>query len=218
MELITPHGGQLVDRQLRGAALAGARERAADLPQIGLGARERSDLEMMATGVLSPLTGFMGEQDYRSVVREMRLASGLPWALPVTLTVSAEQAAGIALDSEVALTGEAGRVLGLMTVTEKYRYDKETEAQECFRTTETAHPGVRRLMAQGDVALAGPVWLLERPAPEFPEFHLDPADTRRAFAVHARGWSGIAASTIGTKACRTMGSGCDGGADYRETR
>lgn len=185
-ELIAPHGGVLVDRQLRGAAREAALARAAELPRVALGARERSDLEMIGTGVLSPLTGFMGEQDYRSVVQEMRLANGLPWALPVTLTVSGAEAATIAIGSDVALTDEAGRILGLLQVADKFTYDKEHEAAACFGTAETAHPGVARLMRQGEVSLGGEVWLLERPAPQFPAFHLDPVDTRRAFAE--RGW------------------------------
>lgn len=186
MELIAPHGGKLVDRLLRGAERERALERAGHLPQIALGARELSDLEMIGTGVLSPLTGFMNEKDYRRVVHELRLENGLPWALPVTLTVSREQAATLGLNDEVALTDAGGRIVGLLTVTDRYGYDKELEARECFRTTDTAHPGVARLMAQEEICLGGPVWLLERPAPAFPEFHLDPADTRRAFAE--RGW------------------------------
>ncbi|HWI66455.1 MAG TPA: sulfate adenylyltransferase [Symbiobacteriaceae bacterium] len=189
MVAIAPHGGVLVDRQLKGAARAAACERATGLPVVTLGARERSDLEMMATGVLSPLTGFMSERDYRRVVAEMRLENGLPWALPVTLTVSREQAAGLPLDQEVALADEAGRLLGLMTVAGKFTYDKENEARLCFGTTDTAHPGVARLMRQGEVCLSGEVWLLERPEPQFPEFHLDPAETRRAFAE--RGWKTV---------------------------
>ena len=186
MELIAPHGGKLVDRLLRGAERERALERAGHLPQIALGARELSDLEMIGTGVLSPLTGFMSEKDYRRVVHEMRLENGLPWALPVTLTVSREQAATLGRNDEVALTDAGGRIVGLLTVTDRFGYEKELEARACFRTAETAHPGVARLMAQEEVCLGGPVWLLERPAPAFPAFHLDPADTRRAFAE--RGW------------------------------
>jgi len=186
LDLIAPHGGALIDRQLRGGAREAALERAAGLPRVALGARERSDLEMIGTGVLSPLNGFLGERDYRSVVREMRLDSGLPWALPVTLTVCLEQADAIGSGSEIALTDQAGHVLGLMGVADKFTYDKEAEARQCFGTTETAHPGVARLMRQGEVCLGGEVWLLDRPVPQFPDFHLDPADTRRAFAE--RGW------------------------------
>jgi len=183
---IAPHGGVLIDRQLRGEARAGALERSAGLPRIALGARERSDLEMIGSGVLSPLTGFMGQQDYRQVVAEMRLENGLPWALPVTLTVSRDQADTIEIGAEVALTDGQDRVLGLLTVAEKFTYDKELEAKECFGTADTAHPGVARLMRQGEVCLGGEVWLLERPEPQFPAFHLDPLETRRALAE--RGW------------------------------
>lgn len=163
--------------------------RAANLRRVRLGLRETADLEMIGTGALSPLTGFMGEADYRAVVQETRLDSGLVWALPVTLTVSQETARAIALDSEIALEGPDGLTLAVMTVTDKFTYDKETEASACFQTLDTAHPGVRRLMEQGEIALGGDVWLVDRPTAEFPGYHLDPAQTRAAFAE--KGWKTV---------------------------
>jgi sulfate adenylyltransferase len=186
VSLIAPHGGTLVDRQLRGAEREAALERSARLTRVRLTPREASDLEIIASGALSPLTGFLCERDYRPVVRQMRLDCGLLWALPVTLAVTEEQATAIALDQEIALETPDGQVAAIMHVADKFRYDKEVEARECFGTTETAHPGVKRLMAQGDVLLGGEVWVVNRPAAEFPAFHLDPADTRRAFAE--KGW------------------------------
>jgi sulfate adenylyltransferase len=186
VELIAPHGGRLVDRQLRGREREQALERAERLPKVKLGARELSDLELIGTGVLSPLTGFMHERDYRLVVREMRLENGLVWALPVTLSVTPELAAQAGVKGEVALTDGAGRIVGLMAVTDRYGYDKGLEAEQCFGTVELAHPGVARLMNQEEVCLGGEVWLTGRPAPEFATYHLDPVDTRRAFAE--RGW------------------------------
>ncbi len=185
MALIEPHGGRLINLMLQGPERVAALERAADLTKVRLDAREASDLELMATGALSPLTGFMCERDYRSVLREMRLECGLVWSLPVTLTVSQEEAGAIDLDDEVALEGPDGRILAVMTVADKFPYDKEREALDVYRTTEIAHPGVRRLMAQGEVCLGGPVFAVDRPRPQFPEYHLDPADTRRAFADRA---------------------------------
>jgi sulfate adenylyltransferase len=186
MSLIAPHGGLLVDRQLRGAARAAALERAGGLPRVRLTPREASDLELIGTGALSPLTGFLCERDYRTVVRQLRLDSGLVWALPVTLAVTEAQARSIPLDGEIALESPEGQLLALMQVTDKFRYQKEEEARACFGTTESAHPGVKRLMAQGEVLLGGEVQVLNRPDPEFAAFHLDPADTRRAFAE--KGW------------------------------
>lgn len=184
MELIAPHGGTLVNRMLHGAAREAALERARSLPRVRLSPRELSDLEMIGSGALSPLTGFLCERDYLSVVREMRLDSGLVWALPVTLSVTAAQAG--APGGEIALEGPDGQIVGLMEIADRFRCDKEEEARLCFGTTETAHPGVKRLMEQGDICLGGSVWVLNRPEPDFPAFHLDPADTRRAFAE--RGW------------------------------
>jgi sulfate adenylyltransferase len=177
-QLIAPHGGELVDR---------VGERPDDLeslPHVALTPRELADLDMLASGALSPLTGFMGREDYTQVVEEMRLASGLAWALPVCLAVP-EQPAG----ERVALTDEGGTPLAVLEVEEVYEYDKGREAERCFRTTEDAHPGVARLYAQHDLYLGGTVTVFRRQAPSFPELHRDPVDTRALFAE--RGWKRV---------------------------
>jgi sulfate adenylyltransferase len=176
--LIAPHGGELVDR-------TGERPDDLDaLEVVRLTPRELADLDMLASGALSPLTGFMGREDYERVVDEMRLASGLPWALPVCLAV-AEAPKG----DRVALADESGEPLAVLDVEEVYSYDKEREAERCFRTTEDAHPGVARLYAQADSYLAGTVTVFQRQEPSFPELHKDPADTRALFAE--RGWKRV---------------------------
>jgi sulfate adenylyltransferase len=173
--LIRPHGGTLVDR-------TGERPDGVDgLEQVALTSRELSDLDMLASGALSPLEGFMGPADYERVVEEMRLASGLPWALPVCLAVD-EAPKG----DRVALTDDSGRPLAVLEVEGAYSYDREREAERCFRTTEDAHPGVARLYAQKPLYLAGRVTVFDRADPPFRELALDPADTRRTFAE--RGW------------------------------
>src|SRR6266571_8425517 len=135
--LIAPHGGKLVDA-------TGPRPDGVELlEQIPLTSRELSDLDMLASGALSPLDGFMGRSDYERVVEEMRLERGLPWALPVCLAV--ERAPH---GDEVALTDESGRAVAVLEVDQAYEYDKEREAERCFRTTDEAHPGVARLFAQ----------------------------------------------------------------------
>src|SRR5213592_118328 len=136
---------------------------------------------MLASGALSPLEGFMRRDDYERVVNEMRLSNGLAWALPVCLAVDTAPRG-----DRVALADEAGRLLAVLEVDEVYDYDKEREADRCFRTTEDAHPGVARLYAQKPCYLAGPVKVFDRPAPLFPELALDPAETRTVFAE--RGW------------------------------
>ena len=177
-QLVSPHGGELVDR---------TGERPDDLESletIRLTPRELADLDMLASGALSPLTGFMSQADYERVVEEMRLASGLPWALPVSLAVSS-----VPKGDRVALADGEGHPLAILEVGEVYEYDKEREADRCFRTTEDAHPGVARLYAQEDRYLAGRVTVFERQEPPFPELHRDPADTRALFAE--RGWKRV---------------------------
>ena len=188
--VIPPHGGALVDRVLRGTIREAALEHAAAMKKIPLSPMAISDLELIAIGALSPLTGFMPKADYDSVVGTMRLTNGLVWSIPVTLPVPRQLADTLAEDEEFALVEPGGRILGILELAEKYEYDKEREAREVYRTTEDAHPGVARLYRQGDVLLGGDVWLLNRPSnAEFPELRHDPAQTRRMFA--SRGWRRI---------------------------
>ena len=177
-QLIAPHGGELVDRN---------GERPDDLDSlevVRLTPRELADLDMLASGALSPLAGFMGREDYERVVEEMRLADGLVWALPVCLAVESAPSG-----DRVALADEDGTPIAVLEVEETYVYDKEREAERCFRTTETEHPGVARLFAQHDLYLAGPVKVFARQESKFPELHCDPAETRALFAE--RGWKRV---------------------------
>ena len=177
-QLIPPHGGVLVER-------TGERPDDLDsLERVPLTSRELSDLDMVASGALSPLEGFMGEADYERVVEEMHLSNGLPWALPVCLAVD-EAPTG----ERVALTDGAGTPVAVLEVAEVFEYDKRREAELCFRTTEDAHPGVARLYAQKPLYLAGRVMVFERPAAPIPELARDPAETRRIFAD--RGWKRV---------------------------
>ena len=176
--LIKPHGGDLVDRT------GSAPEDIQSLKAIPLTSRELSDLDMLASGALSPLDGFMGQSDYESVLENMRLENGLPWSLPVCLAVD-----GPPIDDRVALADESGRPVAVLEVEGVYDYDKEREAELAYRTTDQAHPGVERLFAQKAMYLAGKVTVFERQVPQFPELAMDPADTRAAFAE--RGWKRI---------------------------
>jgi sulfate adenylyltransferase len=176
--LIDPHGGHLVDR------LDERPTNVESLETLTLTSREVSDLDMLATGALSPLEGFMRRDDYDHVVDEMRLANGLPWALPVCLAVETAPRG-----DRVALADGSGRLLATLDVEEVYPYDKEREAERCFRTTDTEHPGVARLFAQHPLYLSGPVTVFDRVPPAFPELAMDPAETRTAFAD--RGWKRV---------------------------
>jgi sulfate adenylyltransferase len=176
--LISPHGGRLVDR-------TGERpEDLHELPVVRLTSRELSDLDMIACGALSPLEGFMGADDYEGVLETMHLAEGLPWALPVCLAVD-----GPPQSDRVALADEAGRALAVLEVEGVFDYDREREAELCFRTADAEHPGVARLYEQKQMYLAGEVTVFERAQPPFPELARDPAETRRVFAE--RGWKRV---------------------------
>jgi sulfate adenylyltransferase len=193
-DVIRPHGGILVDRVMRGEVKDAVRERAGQMTRVELDQMGLSDLELIAVGAFSPLTGFMRQADYDRCVAEMRLTNGLIWSVPVTIAVDKDLADGIKEGQEVALC-EGERVLAVLEVAEKYansRGVKEKEAREVYRTTEEAHPGVARLYRRGDVFLGGDIWLVDWPAAvqtEFPELRHTPAETRRMFA--RRGWRSV---------------------------
>lgn len=188
---IAPHGGILINRLVTGEAAAPYLDRAADAPKVILGEVAKSDLELIALGIVSPLTGFMDKDTYESVVHKMHLPNGLPWTIPVTLPVDAATAGNLTVGSDVALTDESGRIIGLLELSQKYTYDKEAEALNVYRTTEGAHPGVARIYGYGEYYLAGDVWMLVEPQPDYPEIFLTPAQTRAYFAE--QGWRRIVA-------------------------
>ena len=188
---IPPHGGQLVNRVLRGTLCEAAMEKAQSFPRVQLTQMAASDLEMISVGAFSPLTGFMTKDEYDSVIDSMQLSNGLPWTIPVTLPVDESTASGLKEGDEIALM-DGDYLMGILTLAEKYPADKEREAREVYRTTEEAHPGVARLYRQGDWLLGGEVFMLNGPQNvEFPELRHEPAQTRRMFA--ARGWRRIVA-------------------------
>ena len=184
--IISPHGGQLIDREVAGNEAAELAQRAGALSKLRLNARTLSDLELIAIGGFSPLEGFMTGAQYRSVVEKLRLPDGSPWSLPVTLAVTREEADGLRDGEQVALADEAGEPLAVLDLEERYDYDKDVEAREVYRTEETAHPGVAALQAQGDVLLGGRITLFRRPPAAFADERLTPAQTRAAFIE--RGW------------------------------
>ncbi len=188
---IPPHGGQLINRTLRGELREAALERARTFPQVQLTPMAVSDLELIAVGALSPLTGFMTKADYDSVIDTMHMANGLAWSIPVTLPVADDVAAGLREGQEIALV-DGDHLMGIMTVEEKYLADKEREAREVYKTTDRAHPGVDRLYRYGNTLLGGEVFMVDGPKEaEFPELRHEPAQTRRMFA--SRGWRRIVA-------------------------
>lgn len=194
-KLVKPHGGgELKPLLLSGEALTAERQRAAQLPKVQITSREAGDLIMLGIGGFTPLDGFMTRADWQGVCDGFHLANGLFWPIPITLSTDQATAAGIKVGQDIALVSqENGEIMATMRVTEKYTVDKEHECMMVFKTTDTNHPGVQMVMAQGEINLAGPVKVLSEG--EFPTkfagIYLTPAQTREAFA--AKGWSTIAA-------------------------
>jgi sulfate adenylyltransferase len=185
-----PHGGTLINRMVPAEQRADQERRAAELPKIALNARERSDLDLIATGAYSPIEGFMGRKDYESVRDAMHLASGLPWSLPIILAVDQGQAAALKDGRDVALTEESGAIVAILHLDERYQRDKAQAARSIYRTEDRKHPGVDYLFKRGEVLLGGRVDVLRRQShADFHEYRLDPADTRKTFAE--RGWKTV---------------------------
>ena len=189
--LIAPHGGQLIHRLVDGAQAQEITARAASLPRIVLNNRQASDFEMIATGGLSPLTGFMNAEQYQAVIDTRHLPGGkLAWTIPIVL---APQSVDVSAGQEVALYYEDGSTLaGVLNVSETYPLQKQKEAQNVFRTAEEAHPGVAAVYAQGDTAIAGDITAVALPPySDFLQYRLTPSQTRAEFA--ARGWNTVVA-------------------------
>jgi sulfate adenylyltransferase len=195
MPLVNPHGSaELLPLLLEGDALATERQRAQTLPRLRVSSREKGDLIMMGIGGFTPLEGFMTRADWESVCDGMHMTSGLFWPIPITLSADQSSVASIPTGTDVALVDpDDGSVLATMKITEKYEIDKAHECATVFGTTDLEHPGVKMVMEQGEVNLAGPVKVLSTGG--FPEKYgalfMTPAQTRALFA--SLGWSKIAA-------------------------
>jgi len=187
-DTIAPHGGTLVDLLAEGSEAGTLARQAANLPKIVVNPRELSDLEMLTVGALSPLIGFQGERDYRSVLETMHLEDGLAWAIPVTLSLDEEEVKRIGGAEAVALLAEEdGEPLAIVEVAEIYERDRQKEALGVFRTEDLEHPGVKALHEAGDFCLAGPVRAIRLPEhDDFLDYRFTPAQTRAAF--RERGW------------------------------
>jgi len=184
--VIAPHGGKLVDR-------TGAAKRSpAPAVSITLSTWEQCDLEMIAIGAMSPLEGLMGQADYNSVCDRMTLANGTVWPIPITCTVDAATADGVKVGDAVTLNDDQGRLLGYLTVSEKFAPDKHKQAVKAYGTDDLAHPGVKMVMESGDICLAGKIDVVTpRHEPMFADHRLTPAQMRAEF--QKRGWSTVSA-------------------------
>src|SRR5271163_373107 len=192
-DAISAHGGgELVDLKAPAAERAALAAHAAKLAAVTLNARDVADLEMLASGAFSPLTGFMGEADYIRSRDEMRLASGVPWSIPITLGVEEAVARPLKKGQEVALTTEGGGPIAILKLAETYLVDRKREAEAVFGTAEDAHPGAKNVTSTPSWCLAGEVTLLDEiPGRTFMEYRLEPRETRAQF--RANGWRKIVA-------------------------
>lgn len=189
--LVPPHGGLLVDQVLSPKQAEAMRREAAGLPAVKLSPYYLREFYCLATGVYSPLTGFMGEQAYRSVVETMRLPDATVWSIPIVLPVEKEKADSLRPGGMAALVGPKGEPVGIIEGLEVFERDPAWEARGVFGTDDRDHPGVARLFSEPTLLVGGDVWAFSLPRPEFPEISLTPAETRAAIA--ARGWKTVAA-------------------------
>lgn len=196
MALVNPHGKEKVLKPLllTGAELEAEKKKAQGLKKINISSRESGDLIMMGIGGFTPLTGFMTQADWKGVCSEYKMADGTFWPIPITVSASKADADSIKDGEEIALfSPEYNEILATMKVTEKYTINKEYECKEVFRTTDIEHPGVKMVMQQPEVNLAGPVKVLSEGTfpTEYPGVYQRPAETRKAF--EEKGWSTVAA-------------------------
>jgi ATP sulfurylase len=190
--MIKPHGGELINRYVDDAEKQAALSQAKELFQLEIDDKNISDLEMIASGAMSPLTGFMTSKDYHTVVDTMHLTSGIVWSLPITLAVTGETLKKIDKKKKICLTDHNKEPLAVLTIEDIFEYDRKKEATKVFLTDDDQHPGVSYVYQQGNYYLGGPIQMLRKPAHEnFLKYRLDPAETRAAFKD--RDWDTIVA-------------------------
>jgi len=200
--LIAPHGGSLVNRRAGesagggGDGAAALASRAAGLPSITLSFKQACDLEMIAIGAFSPLTGFVGQKDFQSICTSMRLSDGTAWPIPITLAVDEATKASLSVGAPAALMHPDGTLLAVIDVQEIYPHDKKLEIPNVFGTEDDAHPGAKTVMDEGEWLVGGPIDVITvtpkvEPGEQFTEHRLSPEQTRAAFAE--RGWKTIVA-------------------------
>lgn len=189
-QTITPHGGVIINREADQELKEQLTKELPDMMKIDIDQWTLCDIECISSGAFSPLTGFMDERNYNSVIQDMRLEEGHIWSIPITLPVEKEVADTIYHGEKVALTGENGTVYAVLTVTDKYSPDKEREAKLVYRTNKLEHPGVYKIFSRPSVYLGGPIDVIQRPTPDqFGHVYFTPHDTRHMFKE--MGWKTV---------------------------
>jgi len=188
---IAPHGGALVNRFLSGGERDAALKRAQAMPKLQIDAYAAFDLDGIAKGIFSPLTGFMGSEDVQNVLDTMHLRPGVPWTIPILLAATKAQAERFEVGQPIALVDDTGEIAAVLHLSEKFDVNRKTLCQKVYGTTEEAHPGVAYTQSLGEVFLAGEVDVLKERTIEFQDYNLPPAATREAF--EQRGWRRIVA-------------------------
>ncbi|HRH82130.1 MAG TPA: sulfate adenylyltransferase [Thiobacillaceae bacterium] len=189
--LVNPHGGgELKPLLLEGAARDAELARAQTLKQVKMSSRETGDLIMLGIGGFTPLDGFMMHSDWQGVCDAYKLANGLFWPIPVTLSTDDES---VKEGDNIALVSDSGEIMGTMKVSDKYTIDKAHECMMVYKTTDLEHPGVKMVMEQGKYNLAGPVKVLSDGGfkAKYGDQFMTPAETRKKF--EEMGWSKVAA-------------------------
>ncbi len=189
--MVKPHGGTLVNRIATDNERDVLLKEANSLPSVTLSDWSLSDLELIANGAFSPLEGFMNQNDYLHVLKEMKLANGIVWSIPITLPVSKQISNGLEIGQDIALKGSDDVIYGILTLEEKFEYNKDVEALFIYKTLDKNHPGVRKTYEKEGVYLAGPITLLNHPLKQFNKFQYNPKNLRSLFKK--RGWNTIAA-------------------------
>jgi sulfate adenylyltransferase len=189
--LIPPHGGMLIHLELWGAEKEEIMNRSKEWHTVTLSSMEQADLQLIATGAYSPLTGFMNRQDYTTVIQEMRLDGGQVWSLPITLSASREEARKIKEGETLALVDEQQHLIGTMLLQEKFEWDKDVEAKHVYQTLDMKHPGVEKMRQKKEILLGGDIRWIRQPVESFHQYRCDPREMRAR--IREKGWKTITA-------------------------
>ncbi len=187
--MLKPHGGKLVNRVLKEEQRDQAFEDAKKLNQLQVTEENITDLNSIATGIFSPLKGFITREDLDSIVKSDSLANGLPWTIPILLSVGKEQAAGFSQGETLSLVDGSGKPVALMELEEKFSYDRASMCEAVFGTTDMEHPGVKKAFTGDGIYLGGEIKILEKERHKYDQYNLTPSETRYLFKE--KGWNTV---------------------------